>query len=117
MFKRLFKKAIAIILILAMLAEVGTPLAYAAGLDAGSSSEAPEVQIFDDGSGVVYDKDTADLINSAGQYEALKASDDTVIAESVKRREEYTKGYRLKDGSDAVLLYPFSVNEKDAEDK
>ncbi|MBQ2043123.1 MAG: RHS repeat protein, partial [Firmicutes bacterium] len=116
MFTNLMKKTISIMLVIAMLLEVGTPLCYAAGLE-GEGQTGQEEQGYEDlfdGSAAVFDADKTELLNSTNnRYEALKASNYTVVSESEKRRDEYAKGYRLKDGSEAVFLYPFAVNEKD----
>ncbi len=111
--KGLLNKSIAILLIFAMLLEVGTPLCYAAGLDDEIAADDQVAQESLNGSEAVFDAETAALLNSTNEKNGpLKASDDTVVGESVYRRDEHAKGYRLKDGSDAVFLYPFAVNEK-----
>ena len=116
MIKKLIQRTISVILVIAMIFEVGTPLAYAAGLDGEEQAEQDYLEEYD-GSDVVFDADTAALLNSTNDKGAtLKASDATVAGESVKRRDEHIKGYRLSDGSDAVFLYPFAVNEKDSQD-
>ena len=104
MFKRLMKRAVSIVLVFAILCEIGTPLAYAAGesVEGTENAGAPE--------GAVYSQDTAAIINNSTKGEIVRASDDTVAFENVDRRESNTKPYRLTNGSDAVFLYPMQIN-------
>ncbi len=111
MFKKVLRKVVSAILVFAMLCEISTPLAYAAG-EAVSEARRPGVS-----GEAVYSEELADIINKASKGEIAKASNDTVAYENADRREENTKSYRLTDGSNAVLLYPISVHEKDAEGK
>ena len=94
MLKKLLRKAVSILLVFAMLCEVGTPLAYAAGSKQSGSNAVL----------------SANEVNKGG---ILKASDETIVFENMEGREENAKDYRLTNGSDAVFLYPIAVHEKD----
>ena len=84
MLHKMLRKAISIILVFAMLCEISTPLAYAAG-DTGASTG---VAASED---AVYSKDDADIINNSSKGEIIKASDETVAYENTDRREANTK--------------------------
>ena len=90
MFKKLFVKAVSVLMTFVMIVEVCTPLCYAAGLDAGE--DYPD-SVIADGSDVTFDEETAALLNNSNvRTEALEASDETVTGEASERRSEYGKG-------------------------
>ena len=113
MLRRILKRGISVILVIAMLFEISTPLVYAAG-NPDEDYSAPAVYSEPD---AVFDKDAAAILNHSGEKkDPLKATDENIVFEADTRRDEYQKGYRLKDGSEAVYLYPFSVFERSGDE-
>ena len=95
MLKKMLRRAISFVLVFAMLCEIGTPLAYAAGntskkrstLDPSmiERSYDPNNQPAGESADIKLDKEVAEVVNNTTKGDVLEASNDTVLFENTAR--------------------------------